>query len=147
MAMVASPWTIWLVVSGLSLDVINLFTEATTIGATHLALLEPLVMAHRLQNMANLLKAREALHCVSCPRQQASPVSNSCGGGQNTLVAAWSWEMRFFTLSGSRAKPIYKRSARGDMQLEVFGSSLNQSFQVCPHCTSVSTHQELAGTD
>lgn len=79
-------------------------------------------MAPRLQNMASLLKAREALHCVPCPRQQASPVSNCCGGGLELRNA-------FFTLSGSRAKSIDKRSASGDMQLEVFGSSLSQSFQ------------------
>lgn len=54
----------------------------------------------------------------------------------------------FFTLSGSRAKAIYRRSARSGMQLEVFGSSLNsvdEGFQTCPQRVSAVSHPELAG--
>jgi hypothetical protein len=53
----------------------------------------------------------------------------------------------FFTLSGRRAKSIYKWSARGNMQLEVFGSSLNSVDQGFETCASVPTYPELTGTD
>lgn len=65
-AVVAPPCIICLVVSGLPLAVIKAYClgQVSPIGIS----LYALGLAPTLQNMASLLKAREALHCGACPR-------------------------------------------------------------------------------